>query len=116
AQGELFIQLQQMQQELARLRGMVEEQQYEIQRLKQESPERCQQLDARLNETASAPQPQAQAAAPAAPAAEEPADPAKEKLNYDGAVDGIKAKEFDKASQARSACLRRDHPSRCPAT
>lgn len=112
AQGELFIQLQQMQQELARLRGMVEEQQYEIQRLKQESLERYQQLDARLNETASAPQSQAQAAAPAAPAAEEPADPAKEKLYYDAAFDLIKAKDFDKASQAFSAFLRRYPASR----
>src|SRR5690606_14937179 len=66
----------------------------------------------RLNETASAPQPQAQAAAPAAPAAEEPADPAKEKLYYDAAFDLIKAKDFDKASQAFSAFLRRYPASR----
>ncbi|WP_419766573.1 YbgF trimerization domain-containing protein, partial [Acinetobacter baumannii] len=41
-QGELFMQLQQMQDELARLRGTLEEQQNQIQQLKQESLERYQ--------------------------------------------------------------------------
>ena len=113
AQGELFIQLQQMQEEMARLRGMVEEQQYEIQRLKQESLERYQQLDNRFNELgsprdAAAPPAQVPAMAPAT----EPADPAKEKLYYDAAFDLIKAKDFDKASQAFSAFLRRYPASR----
>ena len=49
AQGMLFNQLQQMQQEIAQLRGMLEEQQNEIQRLKQESLERYQDLDQRLS-------------------------------------------------------------------
>ena len=112
AQGELFIQLQQMQEELARLRGMVEEQQYEIQRLKQESLERYQQLDNRLNQAGSVPQPAPTNASTPAPAASEPADPAKEKLYYDAAFDLIKAKDFDKASQAFSAFLRRYPASR----
>lgn len=48
------------------------------------------------------------ATAPAAPAAGgEPADPAKEKLYYDAAFDLIKAKDFDKASQAFAAFLRK---------
>lgn len=112
-QGELFMQLQQMQDELARLRGMVEEQQYEIQRLKQESLERYQQLDSRLNETVAAPQPSASAPQAAAPApAPEPADPEKEKLYYDAAFDLIKAKDFDKASLAFGAFLRRYPNSR----
>ncbi|HLT04651.1 MAG TPA: tol-pal system protein YbgF [Pseudomonas sp.] len=110
AQGELFMQLQQMQQEMSRLRGMVEEQQHEIQRLKQESLERYQQLDSRLNQTQAAP---SSASAPAAPAvAPEPADPEKEKLYYDAAFDLIKAKDFDKASQAFNAFLRRYPSSR----
>ncbi|MNF59739.1 tol-pal system protein YbgF [compost metagenome] len=122
AQGELFMQLQQMQEEITRLRGMVEEQQYEIQRLKQESLERYQDLDRRLSGGAAAGAPATQnspaAGAPAAngaqgapaqpPAASsEPGDPAKEKLYYDAAFDLIKAKDFDKASQAFSAFLRK---------
>lgn len=111
-QSELFIQLQQMQEELARLRGMVEEQQYEIQRLKQESLERYQQLDSRLN-GATLPAAPPSASAPAAPASvSEPADPEKEKLYYDAAFDLIKAKDFDKASQAFNAFLRRYPASR----
>ncbi|WP_036991745.1 tol-pal system protein YbgF [Metapseudomonas furukawaii] len=123
AQGELFMQLQQMQEEIARLRGALEEQQYEIQRLKQESLERYQDLDRRLSSApgAGAPvSPNTPAAggpaangAPTAPAQQpaagsgEPGDPAKEKLYYDAAFDLIKAKDFDKASQAFSAFLRK---------
>lgn len=120
AQGMLFSQLQQMQQEIAQLRGMLEEQQNDIQRLKQESLERYQDLDKRLSSGAAATQnsPAAGASngaggAPAgagdagAQASGEPADPAKEKLFYDAAFDLIKAKDFDKASQAFAAFLRR---------
>ncbi|MDH4567671.1 tol-pal system protein YbgF [Pseudomonas sp. BN414] len=122
AQGELFMQLQQMQEEIARLRGMLEEQQYEIQRLKQESLERYQDLDRRLSGGAAAGAPAAPNSpaagapaangAPAAPAQQpaassEPGDPAKEKLYYDAAFDLIKAKDFDKASQAFTAFLRK---------
>ncbi|MBB2497319.1 tol-pal system protein YbgF [Aquipseudomonas ullengensis] len=122
AQGELFMQLQQMQEEIAQLRGMVEEQQNEIQRLKQESQARYQDIDSRLQAggTAGAPAQNTPTegavnangtpAAPAqqAPAASnEPADPAKEKLYYDAAFDLIKAKDFDKASQAFTAFLRK---------
>lgn len=49
AQGELFLQLQQLQDEVSRLRGMVEEQQYEIRQLKQESLDRYKELDGRLS-------------------------------------------------------------------
>ncbi|SFQ05169.1 tol-pal system protein YbgF [Geopseudomonas sagittaria] len=119
AQGELFLQLQQLQEEVARMRGTLEEQQYEIQRLKQESLERYQDLDSRLSSAGQAPAPAApvapgasgsQAAAPAAPAAAAngaPGDPAKEKLFYDAAFDLIKAKDFAKADQAFSAFLRK---------
>ncbi|MGH8354458.1 MAG: tol-pal system protein YbgF [Pseudomonas sp.] len=125
AQGELFMQLQQLQEEVAQLRGMVEEQQNEIQRLKQEGLERYQDLDRRLAGGApGAPAAQSPSAAGAidatgaptapaasnqgqAPASSEPADPAKEKLYYEAAFDLIKAKDFDKASQAFGAFLRK---------
>ena len=121
AQGMLFNQLQQMQQEIAQLRGMLEEQQNEIQRLKQEGLERYQELDRRVGSGMAAGAATAQnssvggnaaGGAPAgddgqAQASAEPGDPAKEKLFYDAAFDLIKAKDFDKASQAFAAFLRR---------
>lgn len=121
AQSELFMQLQQMQAEIAQLRGMVEEQQNEIQRLKQEGLDRYKDLDARLaGGAAGAPAAQNPpaagainaAAAPVAPAGQQsaaaaPGDPAKEKLYYEAAFDLIKAKDFDKASQAFTAFLRK---------
>lgn len=119
AQAELFLQLQQLQEEVARLRGTLEEQQYEIQRLKQESLERYQDLDSRLSSAPQAPAPVAPAAgvvgaaqspAPAAAASDAsaaPGDPAKEKLFYDAAFDLIKAKDFAKADQAFTAFLRK---------
>jgi tol-pal system protein YbgF len=116
AQGELFLQLQQLQEEVARLRGTLEEQQYEIQRLKQESLERYQDLDSRLSAAPQSPAPApvapADGAANAAPvqapaASAAPGDPAKEKLFYDAAFDLIKAKDFAKADQAFSAFLRK---------
>ena len=121
AQGMMFTQLQQMQQEIAQLRGLLEEQQYEIQRLKKESLERYQDLDRRLSGGAAGAAPAQNPSldgAPAvggvsqspigqAPAASGPADPEKEKLFYDAAFDLIKAKDFDKASQAFGAFLRK---------
>lgn len=127
AQGQLFMQLQQMQDEIARLRGVVEVQQNDIQRMKQEALERYQELDQRINAGAGAGGAPAAAATnnsqtsgdvnaggtPAAPASQapaassEPGDPAKEKIYYDAAFDLIKAKDFDKASQAFSAFLRK---------
>jgi len=120
AQGMLFMQLQQMQEEIAQLRGMLEEQQNQIQRLQQEGLERYQDLDRRLSSGSSAgnqPAPSSNTAASAgssAPAAASQGqsqsasgDPAKEKLYYDAAFDLIKAKDFDKASQAFAAFLRK---------
>jgi tol-pal system protein YbgF len=100
---------------------MLEEQQNEIQRLKQEGLERYQSLDQRLSGGATgAPVTQnspaagainasGAAVAPAANAAvsNEPGDPAKEKLYYDASFELIKAKDFDKASQAFEAFLRK---------
>ncbi|WP_298188295.1 tol-pal system protein YbgF [uncultured Pseudomonas sp.] len=121
AQGMLFNQLQQMQQEIAQLRGTLEEQQNEIQRLKQESLERYQDLDKRLSGGAAAAAVNQNSSAagainangtPTPPvagqsASNEAADPAKEKLFYEAAFDLIKAKDFDKASQAFAAFLRK---------
>jgi TolA-binding protein len=115
AQGELFNQLQQMQEQIARQQGVIEVLQNDISRMKQESLERYQDLDRRIGA----------GVAPAAtpdnsscgwrcntppvirprlalrrPASSEPADPAKEKLYYDAAFDLIKAKDFDRASQS----------------
>lgn len=119
AQGGLFIQLQQMQEELASLRGMIEEQQYEIQRLKQESLERYQELDRRISESAGAASNRTaigETVANGTPASEPadaaPADPEKEKLYYDAAFDLIKSKDFAKADQAFNAFLRQYPNSR----
>ncbi|MBK3868013.1 tol-pal system protein YbgF [Pseudomonas stutzeri] len=120
AQGMLFMQLQQMQEEIAQLRGMLEVQQNEIQRLQQEGLERYQDLDRRLSSGSAAAANQAVAPQEASSAADaganaaaqgqgrsESSDPAQEKLYYDAAFDLIKAKDFDRASQAFAAFLRK---------
>ena len=117
------MQLQQMQDEISRLRGMVEVQQNDIQQMKQEALDRYKDLDSRIG-AGGAPAPSAAnnsasdgganaGGAPMSPATQapqassEPGDPAKEKLYYDAAFDLIKAKDFDKASQAFAAFLRK---------
>ena len=125
AQGMLFNQLQQMQDQISRQQGVIEELQNQVARMKQESLERYQDLDRRIGSGAApAATPEnssaggdasaaagaaagAGAAAQAPAASSEPGDPAKEKLYYDAAFDLIKAKDFDKASQAFSAFLRK---------
>lgn len=123
AQGQLFMQLQQMQDQLSRQQGIIEELQNDVSRMKQENLERYQDLDRRINSGAApaatpdnsstggasdAAGAAAGASAAQQPAANgEPADPAKEKLFYDAAFDLIKQKDFDKASQAFSAFLRK---------
>ena len=115
AQGQLFMQLQQMQEQIERQQNSIEILQNEVARLKQEGLERYQDLDRRIGSGAApAATPENSAAGggasaavdnSAAPASQpaassEPGDPAKEKLYYDAAFDLIKAKDFDKASQA----------------
>lgn len=124
AQGELFNQLQRMQDQLAQQQGAIEVLQNQVNQLKQEGLERYQDLDRRIgagvapaatpdnSSTGGAPSAAAggaaAGAAAAAPAASsEPGDPAKEKLYYDAAFDLINAKDFDKASQAFTAFLRK---------
>ncbi|NNB44320.1 tol-pal system protein YbgF [Pseudomonas chlororaphis] len=122
AQGELFQQLQQMQEQIARQQGVIEVLQNDVARMKQESLERYQDLDRRIGAggapaatpdnssaggDASAAGAAAGAASQAPAASSEPGDPAKEKLYYDAAFDLIKVKDFDKASQAFAAFLRK---------
>jgi tol-pal system protein YbgF len=125
AQGMLFNQLQQMQDQISRQQGVIEELQNQVARMKQESLERYQDLDRRIGSGAApAATPENSsaggdasaaagaaagvgAAAQAPAASSEPGDPAKEKLYYDAAFDLIKAKDFDKASQAFAAFLRK---------
>lgn len=127
SEGMIFMQLQQMQGEMAQLRGMVEEQQEQIRRLQREALERYQDLDQRLSSVqaaASAPSSSANnlGGVSAAPSSNTPAvlpnagasssqtpaaDPDKERVYYDAAFDLVKAKEFDKASQAFNAFLRK---------
>ncbi|CRM24778.1 tol-pal system protein YbgF [Pseudomonas sp. 24 R 17] len=123
AQGELFNQLQRMQDQLAQQQGTIEVLQNQVNQLKQEGLERYQDLDRRIgagvapaatpDNSSAGGAPSAAAggaaagAASQAPASSEPGDPAKEKLYYDAAFDLIKAKDFDKASQAFTAFLRK---------
>lgn len=120
AQGELFNQLQRMQDQLSQQQGAIEVLQNQVNQLKQEGLERYQDLDRRIgagvapaatpdnSSAGGAPSAAAGgAAAGAAAASSEPGDPAKEKLYYDAAFDLIKAKDFDKASQAFTAFLRK---------
>ena len=123
AQGELFNQLQRMQDQLAQQQGTIEVLQNQVNQLKQEGLERYQDLDRRIgagvapaatpDNSSAGGAPSAAAggaaagAASQAPASSEPGDPAKEKLYYDAAFDLIKAKDFDKASQAFGAFLRK---------
>lgn len=97
--------------------------QNDVSRMKQENLERYQDLDRRINSGAApaatpdnssgggasttAPDAAAGAAAQQPAANSEPGDPAKEKLYYDAAFDLIKQKDFDKASQAFNAFLRK---------
>jgi tol-pal system protein YbgF len=102
---------------------MVEVQQNDIQQMKQEALDRYKDLDSRIGAGGAPAAPAATnstsdgganaGGAPSTPAAQasqassEPGDPAKEKLYYDAAFDLIKAKDFDKASQAFAAFLRK---------
>ncbi len=117
------MQLQQMQDQLSRQQGIIEELQNDVSRMKQENLERYQDLDRRINSGAApaatpdnssgggasnaAPDAAAGAAAQQPAASSEPGDPAKEKLYYDAAFDLIKQKDFNKASQAFNAFLRK---------
>jgi len=120
------MQLQKVQDQSSRQQGIIEELQNDVSRMKQENLERYQDLERRINSaaapgaapdnssaggaanaTAGAAAGAAGAAAQQPAASSEPGDPAKEKLYYDAAFDLIKQKDFDKASQAFTAFLRK---------
>jgi len=118
SQAELFLQLQQLQEEVARLHGLLEEQQHALSKLQQENLERYQSLERRLasagaaSSEASATPPEATevvepAAAPPPKEADEPVDLEQEKLYYDAAFDLIKTRDFNQAEQALSGFLHR---------
>lgn len=117
--GSLVIQVQQLQEEVRRLNGRVEEQAEEIQRLKEQSLERYVDLDRRLSGSASAPAVNEGAGATVDPksvavgqpdpiASSGPAQPGEEAA-YQGAYDLVKARRFPAAVDAFKGFLA-DYP------
>ncbi len=97
--GELFYQVQLLQQEVMQLRGQVEEQAFEIRQLKQQGLERYQDLDSRLRdggEVASGGEETSTGATPTAPAQE----PAGEGDAYRAAYSLVRSQKFDDAVNA----------------
>ncbi|KXU37490.1 hypothetical protein AXE65_03145 [Ventosimonas gracilis] len=117
SQAELFLQLQQLQEEVARLRGLLEEQQNALSKLQRENLERYQSLERRLasagansSKASATPSKATDAVKPAAAPpkeADEPVDLEQEKLYYDAAFDLIKTRDFDQSEQALSGFLHR---------
>src|SRR5690554_2338096 len=100
AEGQLLLQLDQMQQEVSMLRGLLEEQEYRLKKLEQDQLDRYQDLDRRLSTLSagsSVPQSADGSAAaglpPIAPAEPDQAasssepDPEREKLLYEAAFE-----------------------------
>jgi len=111
-QAELFLQLQQLQEEVARLHGLLEEQQYRLNQMQRENLERYQALERRLNDSTSSPStnPNPAPTENITPAVSEPTAPVdieQEKLYYDAAFELIKTRDFDQAEQALSGFLHR---------
>ena len=119
--GMLLTQVQQLQQEVMRLNGMVEEQAYELRKLKEQSQQRYLDLDRRLGgagtagaavaagsnpapASSAAPQP-APAPVSAAPAAEQPG----EAEAYKAAYALVRGQQYDQSVQAFKQFLR-DYP------
>lgn len=127
-EGQLMQELYQLQQEVAMLRGRLEEQEYRLKQMEQDQLDRYQDIDRRLSGNVAPPVPAAEqppvngsdtaatdsqtdagardTAAPADGGATA-ADPEREKLMYDAAFDLVKARDFEKAIQAFSAFVRR---------
>lgn len=116
-QAQVFMQLQEMQNQINQLRGTVEEQQILIKQLQKESLDRYQELDKRLSNTnttapvantgASTSSNAINAAATLTPPANAaaPANPEQEKLYYDASFGLIQKKDYPKAEQAFTAFL-----------
>ena len=103
SQSELFYQMQLLQQEVMELRGIVEEQKYQLQRLKQQSMERYIDLDRRIAAGGSAsPAPAPSASPKVAPtsAAVLPDVLPGEKEAYGRAYGLVTSKQFESAVEA----------------
>jgi len=101
---QLFNQLQSLQEEVLRLRGMLEDQQYQLEQLKQRQHEDYLQIDRRISEQL---QPNTQAANNNALLAEAQSD---EQADYQAAYDLIPQRKFEQASEAFSAFIKK-HPN-----
>ncbi len=100
SQGELFYQLQLMQQEVMELRGIVEEQTHELEKLKRQSMERYIDLDSRIGQLVNQPAASAGKASSATPTAAKPARGVAlegEKDAYAAANKLVTNRQFDKA-------------------
>lgn len=101
AQGELFYQLQLLQQEVMQLRGIVEEQSHELKQLKDQNLERYIDLDRRLGELASS---GADTKAVESRPVSQPSKPLValkgEKAAYDSAYQLVTSRRFDAALDA----------------
>ncbi|WP_150305496.1 tol-pal system protein YbgF [Pseudomonas saliphila] len=135
-EGQLMQQLDQLQQEVSMLRGLLEEQEHRLKQLEQNQLDQYEDLDRRLSSLtggttaplrngtgngspddplATVQPPAEQAPRANAPAAspsnggtqQAPADPEREKLLYEAAFDLVKARDFEKAAMAFNAFLRR---------
>lgn len=127
-EGQLLQQLYQLQQEVAMLRGRLEEQEYRLKQMEQDQSDRYQDIDRRLSAgtgvtpgdadqqapidalespTASQQGNTGSATAPQGNTGTAEVDPAREKLMYDAAFDLVKARDFEKAIQAFSAFVRK---------
>lgn len=97
-QWELYTQLQEMQQEVSRLRGMLEEQAHEISQLKEQQRQRYLDLDHRLTQMKSG-QNAVNAATGSAPIAAEVPEAAAfdDKGTYDQAIALMRQRKFDQA-------------------
>jgi tol-pal system protein YbgF len=96
-QGELFYQLQLLQQEIMQLRGAVEEQGHQLQRLKQQSMERYIDLDRRIGGGVAASEKPAISAPVAAPRTLPVSAQAGEKEAYSAAYNLVTSKQFEQA-------------------
>ena len=116
-QGELFYQIQLLQQEVMQLRGMVEEQANTINKLKEQGMERYIDLDKRIGQLASKPAPAPAPAKPLidlspkvdTPVVPETAAQPGEKQVYDQAYSLVATRQFDAALAAFQQYLQ-DYP------
>lgn len=116
-QAQMFMQMQQMQNQIDQLRGTLEEQQLLIKQMQQEGLERYQDLDKRItnagsssnvatNNTGEVVDANATLTPPANTQAE-PADPEKEKIYYEAAYSLIQKKDFTNAQKAFTVFLQK---------